>query len=149
MDIHEHIRLELRRLRRTAGLTEAKLARRMHLHKTTVYRVEDVSDRPDYEPTLATIARWLDATSQETLTAFFCRVEFSGTNDLKKFTKLRMLVHKCEAEIEILFEEAQELHLPQDEKRFGAALKRALRRLDWRRTHKDIAPPSMDRRHAG
>jgi transcriptional regulator with XRE-family HTH domain len=139
LDINEQIRLALAALRREHGLTEYALAKAMDLNKSTVYRVENIDDRPGYEPTIDTITRWLDATSQESLTAFFFRVEFGrdspyAINDLQVYFELRRLNAEyvtCFKELQRRFED---LDLPKTEKYFLTGLQRRLKKVaTWQR----------------
>lgn len=101
----------------------------MGLNKSTVYRIEDVADRPDYQVTVDTIIKWLDATSGETLAMFFCRVEMGNTNDLQAYFNLRMTLKEARAHIERLHRKVQELDLPDTSNTFLKRLERTLHRV--------------------
>jgi transcriptional regulator with XRE-family HTH domain len=125
---YEDVRLALQALRREADLSEYELAKAMHLNKSTVYRIEDVDSRPDYEPSIGTIEKWLDCTSGETLTTFFFRVEYGPThqNDFRLFARLRVIVREYIAQVDTLEQKVRDLGLPKTEKSFLIGLQRRL-----------------------
>jgi DNA-binding XRE family transcriptional regulator len=69
------LRRELANLRRDSGLEEIELAKQIGVHKTTVYRVEDVDRLPNHKPDLKTVDAWLVATDGPEIDEFFRRLK--------------------------------------------------------------------------
>jgi len=129
MDTHEQLRLALQALRRKEGLTESALAKAMDVNKSTIYRTEDTQDRPDYQPSLDTIEKWLAYTSGESLAEFFCRVEHQGVDDLKTYFALRSMLRDLTAYIATVHRKVQELNLPRTTDSFLSGFERRLNGL--------------------
>lgn len=73
------LRRALANLRRDSGLEEIELAERIGVHKTTVYRVEDVDRLPNHQPDLKTVDAWLIATDGPEIDEFFRRLKIPAT----------------------------------------------------------------------
>jgi transcriptional regulator with XRE-family HTH domain len=66
--------------REQSNLNASALARKMGVHKSTIHRIENVRDLPDYTTDLETIEAWTRATGM-TLSSFFAQIEtLSGTS---------------------------------------------------------------------
>ena len=68
------IRAELRRLRDANNLTREELQAASGVEKTTIYRVENTKELPDYKPDFDTIGAML-AAMEITLSEFFAKIE--------------------------------------------------------------------------
>jgi transcriptional regulator with XRE-family HTH domain len=69
------IRRNLADCRRSAGVEESQLADLIGVDKSTIYRIENVADRPDHRPELETIESWLRFTTGVSLSGFFLQLE--------------------------------------------------------------------------
>lgn len=68
------VRAELRRLRDVNELTREALQKLSGVEKTTIYRIENTKELPDYKPDFETIEALLRA-MEVSLSAFFLRIE--------------------------------------------------------------------------
>lgn len=68
------LRGELRRLRAENDLTREELQKLSGVEKTTIYRIENTKEMPDYKPDFDTVSALLVA-MEITLSAFFARIE--------------------------------------------------------------------------
>lgn len=68
------VRAEVRRLRAENNLTRQELQALSGVEKTTIYRVENTKELPDYKPDFDTIVRLLTA-MEVTVSKFFARIE--------------------------------------------------------------------------